>query len=82
MELGTGTPNLPAIFERRRAIRNLGVTPPDAAFLSQLLAERQHSMVQRARRRAPLADALALYDKGLTAATVRMPSGYRKTLIV
>jgi hypothetical protein len=55
---------------------------PRAAFLSQLIAERQNVPAQRARRRASTNAAVDAYETGAKASTVRMPTGYRKTVIV
>lgn len=54
---------------------------PGADFLSQLIAERQHLPPQRARRRAPIAQAVAAYRIGGNATLVRMPAGYRTTIV-
>jgi hypothetical protein len=55
---------------------------PGAAFLSQLIAERHHLAPQRARRRAPIAQAVDAYRIGGGVTNVRMPAGYRKTVVV
>jgi hypothetical protein len=54
---------------------------PHADFISQLIAERQHLPPQRARRRAPMGEALAAYASGARIADRRIPPGYRKTII-
>lgn len=54
---------------------------PNADFLSQLIAEYQHLPTQRARRRAPIGEALAAYDSSARSAERRMPPGYRKTIV-
>ena len=51
--------------------------PSRATFLSQLIAARQHLASQRARRRAPVAEALTTYDAGGKLGERRMPAGYR-----
>ena len=53
---------------------------PKAAFLSQLIAERHHMATQRARRQAPVAEALRTYDAGGKIAVRRMPAGYRMSV--
>ena len=53
---------------------------PKAAFLSQLIAERYHMATQRARRQAPVADALRTYDAGGRIADRRLPPGYRMSV--
>ena len=50
---------------------------PKAAFLSQLIAERHHLATQRARRQAPVEEALRTYDAGGKIAIRRLPAGYR-----
>jgi hypothetical protein len=50
---------------------------PKAAFISQLIAEKHHFAGQRARRRAPIEDALQSYDAAGRIAVRRMPAGYR-----
>lgn len=54
---------------------------PVAAFLSQLIAERDHLPPQRQRRRAPLPVAVASYATTAARAVPRLPPGYRRTLI-
>lgn len=54
---------------------------PKAAFLSQLIAERHHLAPQRARRRAPVAQAVSAYATGSSATVLRMPAGYRRTVV-
>lgn len=56
-------------------------TDPEAAFLSQLIAARHHLASQRARRRAPIAQAVDAYRIGGSVTVVRMPAGYRKTVV-
>ena len=55
---------------------------PKAAFLSQLIAERHHLATQRARRQAPVAEALRTYDAGGKIADRRLPPGYRMSVDV
>lgn len=57
------------------------VHAPGADFLSQLIAEREHLPPQRARRRAPVGEALAAYGSGAVIAERRLPPGYRKTIV-
>jgi hypothetical protein len=54
----------------------------EATFLSQLIAARQHLAPQRARRRAPITQAVDAYRIGGRVSVVRMPAGYRKTVVV
>lgn len=51
-----------------------------AAFLAQLIAERQGLPLQRARRRAGLAEALEAYAVSGARTVRRMPKGYRETI--
>jgi hypothetical protein len=53
---------------------------PDAAFVSQLIAERDHLAPQREHRRAPVDIAVGAYDTGSRIAIRRMPPGYRKNV--
>ena len=53
---------------------------PKAAFLSQLIAERHHLATQRARRQAPVGEALRTYDAGGKIAVRRLPPGYRMSI--
>ncbi|MHB1109110.1 MAG: hypothetical protein ACYCZU_02140 [Devosia sp.] len=72
---------LPAVLTRvalRTAYHRIA---PRAAFLSQLIAARHHLAPQRAKRRAPIAQAVDAYRIGGGIATVRMPAGYRKTVV-
>lgn len=55
---------------------------PGAAFLCQLIAERQHLPPQRLRRRAPPAVATGAYLATAEHAVRRLPPGYRKSLSV
>lgn len=53
---------------------------PKAAFLSQLIAERHHLATQRAKRQAPVGEALRTYDAGGNIAVRRLPPGYRMSI--
>ena len=55
---------------------------PKAAFLSQLIAERHHLATQRAKRQAPVAEALRTYDAGGKIGIRRLPPGYRMSVDV
>jgi len=54
---------------------------PNADFLSQLIAERQHLPPQREQSRAPVDEAVNAYDRGSRIAVRRLPAGYRKTIV-
>jgi hypothetical protein len=56
-------------------------TTPKAAFVSQLIAARQHLAPQRANRRAPIAEAVDAYRIGGAVTVLRMPAGYRRTVV-
>lgn len=77
-ENGTGTALV--ALSHRPGIRP-GRGAPEAAFISQLIAERYHLAPQRSRRRAPLSDVVGAYDSGAKIAVVRLPVGYRTTLV-
>lgn len=70
---------LPVPLEPRRRLHPRG-GEPKAAFLSQLIAEHYRLAPQRARRQAPVADALRSYDAGERIALRRLPAGYRMRL--
>jgi hypothetical protein len=55
---------------------------PRSAFVSQLIAERHHLATQRAKRQAPVVEALRTYDAGGRIAVRRLPPGYRMTVDV
>jgi hypothetical protein len=54
---------------------------PAATFLSQLIAERDHLAPQRERRRASLSVALGSYATTGASDVLRLPAGYRKSLL-
>jgi hypothetical protein len=71
---------LPMVVGSSPASSGRGVAP-GAAFISQLIAERQHLPPQRERRRAPVDIALGCYEAAGQQAVRRMPPGYRKTVL-
>jgi hypothetical protein len=73
--------HLPLVLEPAAPRAGFTRVAPAAAFLSQLIAERHHLMTQRQKRRAPVNIAVARYAARAEAAVVRMPSGYRRTVI-
>lgn len=73
---------LPALVGAPAPRPSLARAMPRAAFLSQLIAERQHLAPQRQRRRAPLGVAMDSYRTGASIAVRRLPAGYRTTLVV
>lgn len=72
---------LPMVLGKAAPRPSLARTGTPAAFLSQLIAERHHLAIQRQRRRAPVGVALDAYRTGASAARLRMPQGYRRTVI-
>ena len=52
-----------------------------AAFVSQLLAERNNLAPQRARRRGSAEGAIGAYADGARVAVKRMPVGYRTSIV-
>lgn len=73
---------LPMVLEPRRERPSLKRTETTAAFVSQLLAARANLAPQRVRRRGSAADAVSAYADTIRSAVVRMPQGYRKTVVV
>jgi hypothetical protein len=55
---------------------------PEADFLSQMIAERQHLASQRARRQAPLEHALDAYAEGGRRDHPRLPAGFFRSRLV
>ena len=72
---------LPAVLVYEAPRQSYGRTTPAAAFLSQLLAERHHLAPQRAKRRAPVTDAVNAYRLGGHVTHQRLPAGYRRTVV-
>jgi len=72
---------LPAPVEKIVVHPNPDPAAPEATFLSQLIAERDHLPPQRARRRAPVATALLSYHGTAILTPPRLPPGYRKSLM-
>lgn len=65
---------------RRPEPRGFARVAPDAAFVSQLIAERDHMAPQRERRRAPVGVAVGAYNTGSRIAIRRLPPGYRTSV--
>lgn len=79
VEFDVAKDQLPAVIEpRNRRMNPRG--QPKSAFVSQLIAERYRLAPQRARRQAPVEEALRSYDAGERIAARRLPPGYRMTL--
>lgn len=62
----------------RPSLRRSEIT---AAFVSQLLAERNNLAPQRARRRGNAEGAIGAYADGAKVAVKRMPVGYRTSIV-
>ena len=77
-ESGTYSSLVAAGAQRRPDARRVA---PEAAFLSQLIAERHHLAPQRSERRAPLSQAVDAYATGSSISVVRLPAGYRRTVV-
>lgn len=60
---------------------SLAWSAPTAAFVSQLIAAREHLPVQRERRTASVDRAVGAYRQGAGISVPRMPQGYRKTVV-
>jgi hypothetical protein len=72
---------LPVPYSVVHAHREGPLPRAGAAFISQLIAERQHLPPQRERRRAPMAEAVSSYGHTAEQSVRRLPPGYRTTLL-
>ena len=77
----TPAPGLPMVIGTTAPRPSLRRTETTAAFVSQLLAARENLPPQRVRRRNSVNGALGAYSAGAQMSTVRMPAGYRKTVV-
>jgi hypothetical protein len=75
-------PGLPMVIEASAPRPSLRRSQTTAAFVSQLLAARENLAPQRQRRRGTVEGALGAYSAGANISVVRMPVGYRKTVVV
>ena len=75
-------PGLPMVITAAPPRPSLERSGTTAAFLSQLLAERNRLAPQRARRRGSVDGALGAYAQSASMAVRRLPQGYRKTVVV
>ena len=73
--------NLPAVITASAPRPSLAWSAPTAAFVSQLIAARDHMPTQRVRRTATIERAVGAYSQGSLVAVRRMPEGYRKTVV-
>jgi hypothetical protein len=74
--------NLPVPVGPRAERPSLVRLSPTASFVSQLIAEKHNMQTQRAKRRGSVDNAVDAYATSAAKTVVRMPSGYRKTVIV
>jgi hypothetical protein len=81
-EADLGTPNLPVPLGQRPDRPSLVRLSPTASFVSQLIAEKHNLQSQRAKRRNTVDGAVDAYATSAAKTVVRMPTGYRKTVIV
>nr|WP_295889599.1 hypothetical protein [uncultured Devosia sp.] len=72
---------LPVLVGTPRPRPSLLRNPTGAAFVSQLLAERNNLAPQRARRRGNAEGAIGAYAAGAKVAVKRMPVGYRTSIV-
>ncbi len=80
-DAGRPVAQLPVPISIVRAHREGPLPRAGAAFISQLIAERQHLPPQRERRRAPMAEAVICYGHAAEQSVRRLPPGYRKTVV-
>ena len=72
---------LTAVARATAGYRSAQSSAPHAAFISQLIAERQHLPIQRQRRQSTVGVALDAYDATERNSVVRLPPGYRTTIV-
>lgn len=77
----TKTGGLPVLIGAPRPRPSLQRNQTAAAFVSQLLAERDHLPPQRSRRRGSAEGAIGAYSNGAKIAVKRMPMGYRTSIV-
>jgi len=73
----SGLPTVTGISRPRPSLLRSETT---AAFVSQLLAQRNDLPAQRARRRGTAEGAASAYAEGAQIAVKRMPMGFRKSV--
>ncbi|HWV20531.1 MAG TPA: hypothetical protein VN036_05855 [Devosia sp.] len=81
-EIETPRTQLPVPVNASGPRPSLAWSAPTAAFVSQLIAAREHLPPQRERRTASVDRAVGAYRQGAGIAVRRMPEGYRKTVVV
>ena len=77
----TDRPGMPVPLTITLERPSLARSAPSAAFVSQLLAERDRLPAQRERRTASLDRALGAYAQGGRITQRRMPQGFRKMVM-
>lgn len=77
----TNRSGLPMLIEPAGPHPSLQRSETTAAFVSQLLAERNRMAPQRARRRNSPEGAVGAYAAGARVAVKRMPMGYRTSIV-
>ena len=77
----SSAPGLPMVIQPAAPRPSLRRSQTTAAFVSQLLAARENMAPQRQRRRNTVDGALGAYSAGARITLVRMPVGYRKTVV-
>ncbi|MBF0679084.1 MAG: hypothetical protein IR164_09120 [Devosia sp.] len=77
----TDRPGMPVPLTITLERPSLARSAPSAAFVSQLLAERDRLPPQRERRTASLDRALGAYAQGGRITQRRMPQGFRKMVM-
>ena len=81
-DTGQFVPGLPVPLAAPAPRPSLERSATTAAFVSQLLAERNRLAPQRARRRGSVEGALGAYAQSASMGVRRLPQGYRKTVVV
>lgn len=80
-DFDAGRAGLPVLMGEARPRPSLRRSETRAAFVSQLLAERDRAPVQRERRRGPSEGAIGAYARSARNAVPRLPPGYRTTIL-
>ena len=75
-------PGLPMLITQPAPRPSLQRSATTAAFVSQLLAERNRLTPQRSRRRGSVEGALGAYAESARMGVRRLPQGYRTTVVV
>lgn len=78
----TGVAALPVATEARAPRPSLARSSADAAFVSQLLANRDRMAAQRHRRSGSNERAIGAYANSARMGERRMPAGFRRTVVV